>query len=321
LDKFEQFTDFPDEDKVIFDIRKAINLIVDNNPNCLDLLFVPERCIIKMTPSWEVFINNRDLFVSKKCRYTFSGYAHAQLERIMTHRKFLLNPIKTEPTRESFGLGVASRFPTSQLKAIVYSALGDIFIENEKVNFLRDLDDIYSNYIMPLFNRFIKEDRRSIALDYLQVGIKSQSNVLSALGPSYIKDEYLEEATKELQYYNARKEWDRFIEWQKHRNKNRAILEEKYGYDCKHAAHLVRLIRMCKEILETGKVNVDRTNIDAEELKEIRNGSWDFDKLKEYSDRMDKEADVLYKTSSLQKSPDVNKIKKLCIEVCENYLK
>lgn len=172
---------------------------------------------------------------------------------------------------------------------------------------------------MPLFSQYVKDDRRALALEYLQVGIKSQANTLKALGPSYIKDEYIEEATKELQYYHAQHEWDRYAQWKKTRNKARAEIEAKFGYDCKHAMHLVRLIRMCQEILETGKVNVDRTEIDADELKAIRDGAWSYEQIKEYSDKMDKKAEELYKTSTLKKSPDIKKIKELCIKVCDKY--
>jgi hypothetical protein len=321
LDRFEQFQGFPGVDKTIYDIRKALRLISDCNPNMVDLLFIPERCITKITPYWETILEHRELFISKKARWTYAGYAHAQFERIMTHRKFLLNPLTEEPTREGFGLPAVSRFPTAQLKAIVYATLGDFLVEEEKENFLHELDDVYSNYIVPLFTRFIREDRRVLALEYLQVGIKSQANTLRALGPSYIKDEFLDEATRELHYYNARQEWDRFVEWQKHRNKARAELETKFGFDCKHAAHLIRLSRMCKEILETGKVNVDRTGIDAEELVAIRNGAWSFDQVREYAEKIDDEADELYKTSKLQKSPDINRIKSLCVQIVEEYLK
>lgn len=321
LDKFEQFRDFPGVDKVIYDIRKAVNLIADNNPNMLDLLFSPERCIRKMEKEWEIFIENRDLFISKKCRHTYSGYAFAQLRRINTHRKFLLDPPKVKPSREDFGLPAISIFPTAQLKAVVYSAMGDFLIEEEKENFLSELDDVYSNYVMPIINRFIKPDFRSLAMEYLQVGIKSQANTLRALGPSYIKDEYIDMATRELQFYNADVEWRQYSSWVKSRNKARAELEVKYGYDTKHAAHLVRLIRMCNEILKTGKINVDRTGIDAEELKAIRAGAWEYDKLEEYAKQMDDEAGELYNTSSIKRSPNINKIKSLCESVCEGYLK
>ena len=97
-------------------------------------------------------------------------------------------------------------------------------------------------------------------------------------------------------------------------------MEEKYHYDPKHAMHLVRLIRMGKEILETGKVNVDRTKIDAKELIEIRNGSWTYEQLEEYAQNMDAELGILYETSKLQKHTDDIKIEKLCVETIDKFL-
>ena len=232
LDKFDQFREFPGEDKVIYDFRKAVRLISDNNPNMLDLLFSPERCHVILSRPWEIMMENRDLFISKKCRHTYSGYAFAQLRRIETHRKFLLNPPTIKPERVDFGLPDVSIFPTAQLKAVVYAAMGDFLIEEDKENFLDELDDVYSNYVMPIFNRYIKPDFRALALEYLQVGIKSQSNTLRALGPSYIKDEFLDMATKELQFYSAEGEWKQYQAWLKNRNKARAELEIKFGYDC-----------------------------------------------------------------------------------------
>lgn len=322
MDRFEQFRDFPGEDKVIYDFRKAVSLISDNNPNMLDLISSPEKCIITMKGPWERIIENKDLFISKKCRHTYSGYAYAQLNRIETHRKFLLNPPKVKPKRKDFGLPDVSIFPTAQLKAVIYSALGDFIKEECKDNFLGELDDVYSNYIMPIFNRFIKPDFRPLALEYLQVGVKSQANTLKALGPSYIKDEYLDAATNELKFYSAEAEWSQYQAWLKNRNKARAELELKYGYDCKCAAHLVRLIRMCKEILETGKINVDRTNIDAEELKAIRfNGIWSFQDLKAYAKKIDDDCGELYNNSTIQRFPDMEKIKVLCETVCAEYIR
>jgi hypothetical protein len=56
-------------------------------------------------------------------------------------------------------------------------------------------------------------------------------------------------------------------------------LEEKYSYDVKHGAHLVRLLNMGIEIIRDGKVNVDRTGIDADVLLDIRNGGWTYERL------------------------------------------
>ena len=60
-------------------------------------------------------------------------------------------------------------------------------------------------------------------------------------------------------------------------NVKRPELVEKHGYDTKHAMHLWRLLRMCAEILETGRVLVRRP--DADELLAIRDGAWRYDAI------------------------------------------
>jgi predicted nucleotidyltransferase len=316
--KFEQYKD-PDSDRVMFDIRKALNLIADNNPNMMDLLFMPDRCVIKMTPFWQEVVDNSQLFVSKRCRYTFSRYAIAQLNRIKTHRKFLLDPPKAAPLRSDYGLSEESFFPSSQVKAICSAAL-DLVAEEERPNLIGQIDRIYGDYIVPLFLKYIKKDQRQLGMEWIQSGVKAQAKSFLSLGNHYLKDEYQDKAYKELAFYHAQRDWDRYKSWKKSRNKKRAELEVKFGFDSKHAAHLVRLMRMGTEILETGKVNVDRTDIDAEEIKSIREGAWPYEKVEEYAHEVDARLDVLYKNSKLPKVVDSNTIDSLCISVTRAYL-
>lgn len=65
--------------------------------------------------------------------------------------------------------------------------------------------------------------------------------------------------------------------WKTHRNPARAELERQHGYDTKHAMHLIRLMRMGLEVLETGDLRVRRD--DADELLAIRNGAMSFDEV------------------------------------------
>lgn len=316
--KFEQYDNF-EYDRTLYNIHKVIQLIKSNNPNMMDLLWMPEKNIIFITPYWERIIENRDLFISKRIRYTYSGYAVSQLRRIKTHRKFLLNPPATPPTRKSFGLPKISIFPTIHLKSVLYAVI-EIISKEEKHNFVRELDSIYSGYVIPLLERYIKEEEHKIAMEWLQLGIKSQSKAFLSLGTKYLKEEYLDMAMKEIKFYVANKEWTQYCSWKKHRNKSRATLEEKYGYDSKHAAHLIRLMRTGEEALKTGFVNVDRTNIDANELKAIRKGAWTFDQVEQFTEEYDKKLAHLYEKSKLQHSPQEEKIEKLSINVIEDYL-
>ncbi len=91
-------------DETIFSLKKFASLAANCNPNVLEILFVDESDILECgIPGWEL-LQNRDLFVTKRARHTFSGYAHAQLKRIKTHRAWLLNPPKAPPDRNDFGL-------------------------------------------------------------------------------------------------------------------------------------------------------------------------------------------------------------------------
>lgn len=318
LDRVEEFSNFGGEDRKIYEIRKAVSLLLDNNPNMLDLLYTPSRCIMKMTPYWESILAVRESFLSKKCRYTFSGYAIAQLKRIKTHRKFLLDPPKSAPSRTEMGLPEQSLFPTSQLKAVCYAAL-NMIPEDKKHRFLNELDEIYGSWVIPLFARFLDPNQRKLAMEWLQMGISAQANTFAAIGTQYLKDEYYEMARKEAAYLSQSTEWQQYQQWKKSRNKKRAVLEEKHGYDLKHAMHLIRLCRMGEEILSTGVVLVDRTGIDADELVEIRNGSWPYERVEEYSLEMDKRMGELYTMSKLPYRPDREVVENVCYQVVKGY--
>ena len=53
----------------------------------------------------------------------------------------------------------------------------------------------------------------------------------------------------------------------------------RYGYDTKNAAHLIRLLLMCREFMDTGEMQVFRTE-DAGMLRDIKSGKWDLEAVK-----------------------------------------
>jgi hypothetical protein len=74
--------------------------------------------------------------------------------------------------------------------------------------------------------------------------------------------------------------------------------------NCKHAMHLVRLLRQGEEILKGQGVIVKRP--DAKELLEIRNGAWEYDDLVKWAEEKDQYIRTeLYNKSSLPKTPDL----------------
>jgi predicted nucleotidyltransferase len=115
---FEQFIEKKPEDITIFGIMKFVGLALDCNPNILELLFMPEDCILKTTSEWEKIVEIRDSFLSTKVKHTYTGYAFSQLKRIKTHRAWLLNPTKKKPEREDFDLIKHGKMPQDLTGAI-----------------------------------------------------------------------------------------------------------------------------------------------------------------------------------------------------------
>jgi len=231
LKRVSEFRDFGGEDRVLHELRRFLALVLENNPNIMDIMWAPDRCVLLTTPYWEQIAAVRDSFLSKKCRYTYSGYAIAQLHRIKTHRKYLLDPPKSVPSRTEMGLPETPMFPTSQLKAVCYASIKAL-PDDSKAEFLDELDKIYADWVIPLLARFLDPSERRLSMEWLQLGIKAQAHAFQALGTKYLKDEYYEMAAKEVAYLNRKTEWEQYEQWNKTRNRKRADLEKKFGFDC-----------------------------------------------------------------------------------------
>ncbi len=264
-----------------------------------------------VTPAWERVLAVRDSFLSKRAKYTFSEYALSQLKRINLHYRWLKNPPAGPPSRAEFGLPERTVIPEDQLTA-ARSQIAKKLDEGAWTE-MDDLDESLRVAIKTEFTRKLVE----ITLwgdDDLEE--KPWRSAAASLGYSTNFIEYLD---KERRYNVKQKDWESFVRWKNERNPQRDGLEAKYGYDTKHALHLVRLMRMCREILTEGVVRVRRP--DAPELLEIRGGAWGYFHLVEWAMAEDKALTELMKTSKLPDYPDRKKIAALLIQLVEDYFR
>lgn len=246
----------PGADDELHELRKFLKLASECNPNIIEYLYV-DRLIIYESKTWKYIRQHRDLFLSKKAKFTFSGYAIAQLKRIRTHRSYLLNPPAKCPERSDFGLPEGSALP------------------------------------------------------------KEMRNLILSMDTSWFTEETKDMAKREKGYALALNDYKAYKEWEKNRNPARKGMEAKYGYDLKHATHLVRLINMGKQILSEGTLSVYRPERDL--LMDIRNGAWTYEQLEEFALKADAEFDILYKESTLREKPDRKGIQDLYYNICEDY--
>lgn len=112
--QFEQYEDragigeictpysIPNPEGTIYELRKFFRLATDCNPNIIELLFTSPSHVFHISPIGKMLVDNREKFLSTRARYTFSGYAIAQLQRIKGHHRWLVNPPVEAPKQEDF---------------------------------------------------------------------------------------------------------------------------------------------------------------------------------------------------------------------------
>jgi hypothetical protein len=165
--------------------------------------------------------------------------------------------------------------------------------------------------------------REGLEETLVDMGIASEDDRFMAAGRSLgINDGLMEALKGEKKYRDAKKQWKQYLTWKRERNERRAALEAEHGYDTKHAAHLVRLLRMGREVLETGEVNVWRGDIDAQELLAIRRGAWTYEQLVEWAESEKATVDALYNSRNyaVPHGPDFKALNALCVELMESTL-
>jgi predicted nucleotidyltransferase len=66
----------------IYSIVKFFQLAMENNPNMLDIIHVPQRCVLFCTPVAQNVRDNRSLFLHKGSYQKLRGYAYSSLHKL-----------------------------------------------------------------------------------------------------------------------------------------------------------------------------------------------------------------------------------------------
>lgn len=289
-------------DSTLFDIRKFCKLASECNPNILEILFVPYEDHLIQTTRGELLYNNRKLFLSTRVAYSFLGYAVAQLKKIERHQKWIKNPPLAPPSRESFGLP-----PLTRANEHIESYLKN---KVESWNFHKfDLDDEQRKELKEEVFTIVREltgqeiDWDNWPLVFKFAAIKDTAKQLS------LSEELFTILINEARWRELNDKYNNYLHWIKNRNKDRKVLEDKYGFDAKHALHLVRLSRSGLEILQNCDLTVKRP--DAAELLSIKNGAWTYEQVKEYANSMQERIAEAKKQSKLPRETDKTAINNL----------
>ncbi len=70
-----------DYDVTIYNIVKFFQLCMENNPNMIDSLFVPQECVLHITKIGNMVREKRQIFLHKGCFHKMKGYAYSQMNK------------------------------------------------------------------------------------------------------------------------------------------------------------------------------------------------------------------------------------------------
>jgi len=289
---FEKIDQLSNEsnDITIFSLTKALKLIADCNPNMMELLWIDKEEIFYATNEYWLIRDRRDELLSKLAKHKYAGYAMSQMNRIKGHDKWLVKEksgkFNVKPNIKDYILYI-DKYDGSVMP---YDKLFNVFPEYYvHLYFTKVKNEIYNVWENNLKTYPLIEDGNSF------IPIQETHDSLDQyVGVIWFNKSQFQ---LDLEEYNN---WKR---WKENRNETRHELEEKFGYDTKHAMHTIRLLKMGLEILDGKGVIVKRP--DRDELLDIRAGGWSYEQILSRAENFDKNIlENAYKDSKLRNAVD-----------------
>jgi uncharacterized protein len=301
LEYFEQIND-ENNNVVYYELRKFIDLLSKNNPNMLEMLNIPEDCLLYKHPLYDKIKANN--FLSRLCQDTFAGYAMTQLKKARGLNKKILNPVEKE--KKSILDFCYIVHEQGSIPVLEFLKHKNILQENCGLMAIPHMREVYGLYYSkePIYYGIV---RNANSLDVTVSSVAEGEKTIAIM--SFNKDGYSTYC----------KDYKEYWEWVDKRNNIRYQNTVTHGknYDAKNMMHMFRLLDMSEEIGRTGHINVRRPN--REHLLSIKKGDFNYDELVKKAEEKLKLIEEVYASSPLPKQPDLNAINSLLIEVRKEY--
>ncbi len=302
LHPVEQLSD-PTNDIVFYELHKFFTLLIKNNPNMLELLRMPSDCIQYRHPLFDQL--NPKLFLSRRCKATFAGYAASQIKKARGLNKKIVNPMKKE---------------RKTILDFCYVAQGGGSVPLQQFLTERELlqEDCGLVNIPNMQGVFALYHSKEHCYSGVMRGEKANDIALSSIPKG--------EQPIGTMFYNANgysvycKEYRQYWEWVERRNESRyqSTLTHGKRYDAKNMMHTFRLLHMAEEIASTGDFSVRRTK-DRDFLWEIRQGKFAYEELVEKATEKMQKIELLFDRSDLPDAPDEATLNELLIKLRSTF--
>jgi hypothetical protein len=297
-------------DHTYYELGKYLKLLAKNNPSSIELLFAPQESIIYRHPIMAQI--KPEPILSRLCRDSFAGYAMSQVKRAKGLNKKIFNPISDvlpQPIDCCFVVEAEKTIPAAQ-----WLSENNMVAERCGLSALPHVRDGYALFYADdcldseaRFNGLFRSEShqgkpkssQDVCLSSIPKGMRPRTWLV------FNKDEY----SRRLREYHE------YRSWEQSRNPVRyqGTLEHGGGYDAKNMMHTFRLLRMAKEIADTGRPHIRRP--DRDELLAIKAGRFDYEDLMAKAAKELEKIDESFAVSALPDEPDVEQIERWAIEI------
>lgn len=310
-------------DITYYSLKRAFELLKTANPNMIELLWMPEDCVLVKKTIMEKLIQNRDMFISKKCFHTHSGYAFAQIGKAKGQNKMINHPeLAVMPKKEDFcwlipggeaidkyGITV---FDEEAIKSFAMAPCRPIAIKHWRMK-LSNFHCSALEHVPNTYRIYYYEDANPKGIFRGDDMLCTESIPLDDEHERF----YGLLIYNQNEYEKALIEHRKYCDWIANRNENRWV-DQGNGlveYDAKNLMHCFRLLMSGENILREGFPLVRFEGEQREYLMKIRRGEFEYESLmKEVEERM-RNLEGLCKASTIPHSVNGNKIDELYREL------
>lgn len=327
-------------DTTYYELGRWVELLMKANPNALESLFAPEDKIVgEIHPAVQLIRDNRDLFVTKECFSSLTGYAISQIKKCRGLNKKCVQPVLERKEVLDFCYTFKGQGSQSMKEFLAEHGLNQKYCGLVNIPNMKDTYGVYYDFasyfkfenigfaeereiIMWICKTFGEtyydniKDRIETKEFFGYSGIvhpdgKSNEVRLSSIPKGEIPICFM--TYNQNGYESHCKKYKEYQEWVEKRNPVRYESNLKSNYDCKNVMHCVRLLHMGKELAEGKGFNVVRT-WDREFLLDIRNHKYEYEYIIDYVENLFNDMKERIETCPLPETVDRDKVNELLIK-------
>ncbi len=294
------------KDECYYEVRRFLQLLESANPTMLELLYMPADCVIEKHPAFDLILENRALFLTKKCLNSFAGYAYAQIKKA----KGLDKKMNWEQSKVQRKTPLDFCYIYQNGKTISISTyLQEYKLEETKCGLvaLEHFKNCFAFYYDPTgqlnYRGIISENSNTVILS----SVPKKENAIAIL--NFNAEGYSTHCKDYLQYKD----------WLNNRNTARYvdIQNHQQQIDGKNLMHCRRLLDMAKEIATQNTIIVRREN--AHDLLKIRKGEIDLAQFLVKAEAEIEELATLFENSTLSDSVDHSFVNELLLTLRKRF--